>query len=377
MFMRSLFLFLFFLPGLAFSGATPAPIVEEIISVMESIPPCKTKEELVAHYHKLFEEKIRQVQDEMCKAVGIDRQQSLACWEEMSAKFNGALTTEDKVKVKKYVKGTSPSPRVLKITQEVLQEFGLDPLQIDVYATPLEQNGGIAAACYKRLLLVNDELVKRLSDHELRAIVAHEVQHIIFWGPDLATKALGPRMDYDGIQRAIKSCKVKWTLIDEMRADVLVALKSPYYALCMQHVFERMKYSIGCVSWLFGGASLGCDEDHPSIGQRIVIAKTVAKQLAQLPSSEMVDPRALSLARDMKAYRFSWWLRHEGRYYIPLYLQETGWGRYQATRLFYFLSQYRIPGYFLGKAASLVLKVQLMKISLLSQKAMAQHSKKA
>jgi hypothetical protein len=304
MFMRRLFLFLFFLPGLAFSGATPAPIVEEIISVMESIPPCKTKEELVAHYHKLFDDKIQQFLQQACKVHAADYQACLLAYREMEklslhewrAKLKelGLLGGEENLfRLKKL-----ENPRIVQIIRGVLEEFGINPQHIALFSNDIDDLASAYGLGADNICI--NEFAMYISDHSLKAVIAHEVQHILFKDVTMGIMCLffiHPEKDRNiNIFKSGDVTVDKIRLIHEIRADVLAALKSPYYALSMENLLQDALYSNIPLSQTAAA-------HHPTLQQRIKIVQMIQKQLKQCLQDKK-DLLIASVVKGNKSHNF-------------------------------------------------------------------------
>lgn len=269
----------------------------------------------------MFEQKIQQVEDEMCKVACISRQELTSMQEEMAAKFNRDESAEEEEENKTYFKWIEPHPRLLKIIHGVLQEYGIASNLLYVYATPENHpsinHGGIAGIFCGRYLLLNEDLLKFCSDHYVRAVIAHEAQHVIFEDNQRIAGLLG--FGDVATQKLLEPYRNKLVLLTEMRADVFAALKSPYYALAMEHLFKRYRYNEQWVKRL----QLFCEDiTHPTDEQRIRVAQIISQQLKQFPQ-EKIDPKIKSLRVEMNSYYLLGWLRHEGRYFIPIYVQQV------------------------------------------------------
>jgi hypothetical protein len=144
--------------------------------------------------------------------------------------------------------------------------------------------------------------MSRYSDDVIKAVFAHELQHILF--EDCLDS---DHLSYQDHQEQTPRCR--HMQLAELRADVFSFLKSPTYAAAVNDYFDP--------KWPHSPYDI-----HASDAQRAVIARTILKQLLSvLPfhkfcawrASEAVYSLKTTLARQGKKLLAMIWNRWKGK----------------------------------------------------------------
>jgi hypothetical protein len=300
------------------TSVSHAPIfgpIEHVVETIEQMPICASKDELIKHYHAIFNRLISYVENQILQLSELSLQQ----WQERRSEIQAQLSTQLSEKELKQAQLVPLSQRIAYLVHDTLNEFGMDVSAITaLHDTEMRFCGGPMSVFGDRLLLVYEAWVTKLSDHEIRAILAHEIQHLKF--QDNISRMLVDSVPWEcnGKINEVQPLMYLYYQLRELRADVFAALQSPYYALATEHMQIRLKYD---VSWL---SSETRDYNHPTGDQRTRIARIVGRQLQNFEHA--TDLRMDSLQQDMKVGNLRWFLGHSARFVLPVYCYALGTG---------------------------------------------------
>jgi len=257
---------------LAFLAALPLGLcanqeVEAFMNMLEPDRKFSSYQELVEHYQQWFTTRYAEVEADLCAATHKNLDQ---------------LVQERAVLRKEYSQPYRlevfdvASPRFERLLKETLKDFGVKR-KIKIYASSIT---GYAAA-YLDFIIVNEWRMSRYSDDVIKAVFAHELQHILF--EDCLDS---DHLSYQDHQEQTPRCR--HMQLAELRADVFSFLKSPTYAAAVKDYFDP--------KWPHSPYDI-----HASDAQRAIIAKTICKQLVSvLPLYKRLAWHAIHAARSLK-----------------------------------------------------------------------------
>jgi len=284
--------------------------IETFMGSLEPNRVFATKAEMEGHYKASLQKMIAEVEERVCKKYSMSRQELQTKYAEMEKKYSqtAASTKEEQEEeardeayfLQRY--GCKPvDKRLGKITRDVLKEFGVNPDRYKIFDA-LYGHGGLAGVMIDHYIFVNSRLLKNFSDHEVRAIMAHEVQHIIFRDNITQSAIAGLPYPDDQLDQLVQECQ----RICELRADLYAALKSPYYAATTEHLWQRWQY---CEKWTERFGMKAEDHTHPDTQARTKLAHVIGKQLAAIPGNKATDPRMDSLRKSSNEYNLTWFAK--------------------------------------------------------------------
>jgi len=335
--------------------------LDSFIAALEPDRIFDSKAEMEAHYKELIESYQRKIVDAVCKETGVSRRE---IEEKHRAAIKGVQITgkplspelqekaDQEIELSKAQLNCKPAhPRVEKIAREVLEDFGLGEATLAIFSVPSARGCGAAVISrYETIFIgVDEQLMSLLSDHEIRATMAHEVQHVLFHDCAASDSVCGLACS--------NQLKLDYSRLCEIRADIFAAIKSPYYADIVEHVWSRYTY---CQSWIEKVYGRIPDDynTHPNPDQRVKVARIISRQLAAIPEMHPIDPRHEDFAKNKNEYHITWFLRRGVPYMatdikaMAKWRMESWWWR---TKNWWWQTKYaakeKLRGWFGRKAA--------------------------
>lgn len=171
-----------------------------------------------------------------------------------------------------YVKADMPPSKkkvdeeVKRLILDVFQEFDADHKKIQIISHPILA----PIATTDKIILVNEEILKKLSEKAQRFVIAHEIQHIINQDSStdyLVDKLLPQEQQVEGFAHPAH----QFSCFREERADIQTALKSPqwaeYYLTFTQEIMD-----------MWGDTD---DQSHPKNSERLELAQNIVNHMKQ------------------------------------------------------------------------------------------------
>jgi hypothetical protein len=247
---RSMFL-VSFLSSLALHGwKNPT---QQFVQSLEPNRIFSSPKALLDHYRNMFDTEIAWMEEQICNTANITREELHRRYEENIAYYQ---SIEGRQAIKNDNHLVAASPRIEKLAREVLKDFNvMDDIAICAGTNQCLQ---MSAACaVPHTIAVNEEMIAWFSDDEVKGSIAHELQHVLHH--DVEHRGVIEQLV--GQDHALM---LKFTQIQEIRADVLAMAKAPYYAQCWQ-----------CMS---DAGRLGCDDEHLTPEQRLITIQAIQRQ---------------------------------------------------------------------------------------------------
>lgn len=133
--------------------------------------------------------------------------------------------------VTKYCNGGFSQKLPLLIT-DMLEKFDIDPSTITIIPWKLHS----AAAATRNFLFVNEQQLNKFNYESRQWVIAHEIIHLLY--DDHVTNSILKRIFKDELNDS-QHCANQIKRFQEIRADVLSALKDAEYAKGYRNFFEK------------------------------------------------------------------------------------------------------------------------------------------
>ena len=158
------------------------------------------------------------------------------------------------------------APAIKRLILNVFKEFDVDHKKIQIISHPIPA----PIATTGKIILVNEEIFKKLSEQAQRFVIAHEIQHII--NQDTSTgylvyKLLPQEENVEGFDHPAH----QFSRFREERADIQTALKSLQWA-------ENYLTFTQEIMDMWGDTD---DQTHPKNSERLELAQNIVNHMKQ------------------------------------------------------------------------------------------------